>query len=343
MPTAAQTHPKTYEKYYRRLDRESGLSYLQWLRLYDDKGKACKGGPTLVGLRTKSSFKDNYYYQDLVMNRPHKHTHQLKHPRHGELREPIRQFAAAATFRDKLWTDKQAVQEHFSARGHKAKYIETLVQYVQRRLDYLHLWQRRVLGGIADLAISPLIDFEDNLSPEQVRIGTLVNKFLEQRKEFYSDIPEACKDSCESDSDSNEQLPLDERKACELPATSGYDWRKFLLVRGKTFALLRCIRKALEQNYRVVCATPTGMLSSVYNAVISKSTFTANKVHSPFKYPVNSSERPQINWDRGNYDLLVLDELSMISSTIFDYVLATLQQLQVRPVVSLRGDQQQQH
>lgn len=46
-----------------------------------------------------------------------------------------------------------------------------------------------------------------------------------------------------------------------------------------------------------------------------------------------------MNLDIANYDLLVTDKLSMVPSTIFDHILTTLQELQIRPIVLLCGDQ----
>ena len=70
--------------------------------------------------------------------------------------------------------------------------------------------------------------------------------------------------------------------------------------------------------------------------------FASDTIHSAFRYPVDPNERPQINWDLANYDLIVIDELSMVPSHVFDHILTTLQELHVRPVVLLCGDQQQQ-
>lgn len=41
------------------------------------------------------------------------------------------------------------------------------------------------------------------MSPEQLRINTLVEKFLSQRQEYYNDIPEA---DVDSDSDTLERM-----------------------------------------------------------------------------------------------------------------------------------------
>ena len=90
----------------------------------------------------------------------------------------------------------------------------------------------------------------------------------------------------------------------------------------------------LKAEYTLLSTTPTGMLSSTYNSIITDDALNADTIHSAFKWPV-------INWDLANYDLIVIDELSMTPSTVFDHILATLQELHVRPVVLLCADQQQ--
>ena len=65
-------------------------------------------------------------------------------------------------------------------------------------------------------------------------------------------------------------------------------------------------------------------------------------IHSLFKYPVNETERAQINWDLGGYDIVIIGELSMVPTKIFKHIFNTFNQLHVRPVVILCGDKQQQ-
>lgn len=49
-----------------------------------------------------------------------------------------------------------------------------------------------------------------------------------------------------------------------------------------------------------------------------------------------------VNWELGQFDVLIIDELSMVPEKIFRHIASTFQQLHVRPVVLLCGDQQQQ-
>ena len=78
------------------------------------------------------------------------------------------------------------------------------------RLDFFNLWKRRVLGTLPDLAIMPTLNDEDDMSPEQIRTKTLVQRFLQQRDECYNDIPEVDYDS------SNESVNSD--KECTVLA-----------------------------------------------------------------------------------------------------------------------------
>ena len=49
-----------------------------------------------------------------------------------------------------------------------------------------------------------------------------------------------------------------------------------------------------------------------------------------------------VNWGLGQFDVLIIDELSMVPEKIFRHIASTFQQLHVRPVVILCADQQQQ-
>ena len=61
-----------------------------------------------------------------------------------------------------------------------------------------------------------------------------------------------------------------------------------------------------------------------------------------FHYPVKSDQRPTINWNISSYDLLLLDEMSMIPKKIADHVVRTISEVTIRPVVVMAGDNQQQ-
>ena len=124
------------------------------------------------------------------------------------------------------------------------------------------------------------------------------------------------------------------------------DWKKFLLVTGKAgtgkmHCISKAIDKALNDERQILVATPTGFLATTYaNAFLDD--ITADTVHSAFKYPVAPDENAQINWDLTRFDLIVLDEISMIPKRIANHIIETVNQLPTRPIVAMCGDRQQQ-
>ena len=129
-------------------------------------------------------------------------------------------------------------------------------------------------------------------------------------------------------------------------ADEDVDWRKVLLLTGKpgtgkTHCLKQAISQAIDQERDVLVATPTGFLASTYSAAFGEDVETET-VHAAFKYTVSQATSPQVNWELIRYDVIVLDEVSMVSKFIMRHVLSTVNQLSLRPVLVMCGDKCQQ-
>ena len=61
--------------------------------------------------------------------------------------------------------------------------------------------------------------------------------------------------------------------------------------------------------------SPTGKLATEYHAKFGNE-FTAETIHSAFQLPVSRTERPIINWALSAYDMITIDEASMVSLRI---------------------------
>ena len=297
----------------------------------------------------RSAFSDVYFYQDLIMHKPHRSVKELLHPNHKDLPSQIRHFAAAWMYRPELWQNSDQIQYEFTVKGNKAHYVQTFVEYVHSRADFLQLWQRNILGNTL-VPPDPSRFEETDLTANQLRVTKTVRDFLHHRQDYYNDIQEGpVTFDMEPDEQDDDASIVDTENVVEHTpvATTGYDWRQYVLVKGKpgtgkSHAIKVAIQQTLDNGYKVACATPTGFLQSTYRAEFIEDNFEANTIHSMFRYPVNSTERPQINWNVGQYDLLIVEELSMVPKKIFSHVANTLNQLHVRPVALLCGDQQQQ-
>ena len=334
VPLRDSIQPESHKAYCKRPEIESNLSFLEWLRLYDEKQKPpkkYKGGNTLVGCKLRSAYSDHYYFQQLVINLPHRKVSELLHPNDKELPEQIRNFAACWYHLD-MWKDSKKVSEHFSLQGNKAHYVDTMVAFVRSRIDLLHLWQRKVIGALQSAPIENKYDLA-NLNEQQKQVVSLVDNFLSQREDSFNDIPEAIATSDnEDEADDNSEI-VDTHTA----VVKGHPGT------GKSHALKAVISKCLTNDYAVAVATPTGFLQSTYRAEFIEDKFVADTIHSMFYYPVDTNkDKPRINWNIGDYQVLVIDEVSMVPTKIFKHIVSTLQQLHIRPVVILCGDQQQQ-
>ncbi|KAJ7359029.1 hypothetical protein OS493_019936 [Desmophyllum pertusum] len=79
-PDSASTH-SSYQKYLKRRQDENQLSFLEWLRAYNDsptKPTRYRSGETLVGVKLLSMFNPLFFYQFLIMHHPHTCEHDLR-------------------------------------------------------------------------------------------------------------------------------------------------------------------------------------------------------------------------------------------------------------------------
>lgn len=123
-------------------------SFLEWLRNTDTKSakpKEYKSGTTLVSVKFLSPFNDEHFFQQLLMNHPHRSVSELKHPRFDVLPEPIRYFASTLHHMHEQWTIDDNIREHFRREGNRDYFVDTLMSHISSLRDTLHLWQRQLL------------------------------------------------------------------------------------------------------------------------------------------------------------------------------------------------------
>ena len=111
---------------------------------------------------------------------------------------------------------------------------------------------------------------------------------------------------------------------------------------GKSDIFNATIHHCLQQDMNILFSVPTG--SSFAGTFRNRfgNQITCDTIHSAFSYPVKSEEHPTINWNLSNYDLILLDEMSMVPERIARHVIATISEITIRPVIVMAGDNQQQ-
>ena len=103
---------------------------------------------------------------------------------------------------------------------------------------------------------------------------------------------------------------------------------------GKSRVLIRAIHHAVEKEMSVLVAAPVALLAQGYHKIFLADIET-DTLHGAFNIPVDAPFDDEVNCVLNKYDLVVVDEASMISAPTFN-------RLNLRPVVVFAGDKHQQ-
>lgn len=331
-PLSADSDP-ILQKYHRRTE-ESDISFIEFLRKHDTSKVSAplyKHQTCLVGIKYVSYFNVDFFFQFLVMNKPHRKLEELKHPNHDTLPEDLKYFASCLVNTPESFSEQQ-ITEMLQKEGHKSYFIDNVINYVTNMKNVYHLWQIQILRN-EDFFTMPNQPRSGNLDPIQTAIVNTLKSFLILRAQFYSHFHDGREDTSSDPEQSNSHgtSPL-------------IDWTKIISITGKpgtgkTKCLHACIEYVIEKDLKCLVATPTGFLASSYRALFDTD-IDANTLHSSFSIPIDNT-RPQINWALATYDVIIIDEVSMVPLTIFTHVMCTLRELPTRPILIISGDKYQ--
>ena len=256
----------------------------------------------------------------MTMNFPHRQVNALRHTEEDTMPDTIKHFAQSVALTPQYWDTADTITTEFEHAGHKAYFINTIVSYVQSLQHILHLWRIRVLtnqvGDLSSLSLQSLYP----LSPHQSAILADITATLSCRQSLLS------QDNHSDASDST--------------------WQKYRLLlgkpgTGKSQVLIRAIDYAIRHELSVLVAAPVALLAQDYNSIFYEDV-TTDTLHGAFSIPTDGPLANEINHRINHYDMIVVDEASMISAPIFGVMASTFNRMNVRPVVVLAGDKCQQ-
>ena len=105
--------------------------------------------------------------------------------------------------------------------------------------------------------------------------------------------------------------------------------------------LIHAIDYAIRHELSVLVAAPVALLAQGYNSIFYDEV-TTDTLHGAFSIPIDGPLPNEINHRMNQYDMIVVDEASMISAPIFGVMASTFNRVNLRPVVVLAGDKCQQ-
>ena len=258
-------------------------------------------------------------------------------------------FLPCQVYLPEIFTVGQTLGNILQAEGHKDYFIDNV-------LSFVHLWKMRVLRN--EQFVGNAICFErSTLNEKQTVVVSNLRRFLALRDQYYGNLPhttvvphgnESGDEMEESDDDceGNDPDQVDDFVEPDEPQSRVFssDWTKVITITGKpgtgkTKCVHACISHVISSG-RCLVATPTGYFASTYRSTFDTDV-DCETVHSYLCIPIDHSS-PRVNWSLSSYDVIFIDEVSMISLSIFEHILSTVQQLSTRPILVVSGDPLQQ-
>lgn len=315
---------KSYEKYLTREPDKENMCLLQWLRRHTivrNRVRSLDNDKYLVGVKFVSVFNAVFFHQHLLVHHPHRHPSELRHLEEHTMPSSIRHFAQAVTLQPEKWSTPEQVRSQFEQEGHRSSFLTTIVAYVLALHDILHLWRLRVVDGRIGTLHSISIQQLYPLSPHQTAILQDIIQSIEERQSF-----------------------VDDRNTRE--SSSSNQWSKYRLLlgkpgTGKSQVLIPAIHHMIQEEYTALLAAPVALLAQAYRTIFGPDLDT-DTIHAAFHIPINEEASQEMNFALNKYDVLIIDEASLVSPRTFSRIASTLNRLNCRPVVIIAGDKCQQ-
>ena len=229
----------------------------------------------------------------------------------------IRHFAQAVTLQPDQWTTPEQIRSKFEEEGHHSSFLTTIVAYVLALHNIFHLWTLRIVDGRIGTLQTVSIQQLYPLSPHQTAIFQDIIQSVETRQTFL-------KDTSEQHSSSNN------------------DWSKYGVLSGKpgtgkSQVLIRAIHHLIQEEYKVFLAAPGALLAQAYRIIFGPDLDTET-IHAAFDIPIQEEASHDINFVLNKYDVIIIDDASLVSCHTFASIATILNRLNCCPVVVITGD-----
>lgn len=263
-------------------------------------------------------------------------------------------FARADQLDGKTWDSKEAVQNHLAPEAHKTHFVETVCYYLSSLHDIYKLWQLKVIdAGVVDAFGDKTVQLYP-LSPQQTAIFSALVAAVRTRAD---DNSETQRTSILNPMSHNAEIrgrpsqhhiiqDTSEDEAGPPVPPQQEDWRTLRVIlgkpgTGKSQVIIRVVHECFTNDFSCLVVTPVALLANHYRDLFGRR-ITSNTLHSVFRIPVGEAQQHAINFSLGSFDIMVIDEASMVSRATFDHIGTTLSALKKRPVVLIAGDKVQQ-
>ena len=271
--------------------------------------------------------------QYVLMYHPHWHLSEFSPLPNSTTAAHLHFFVSAAERFSNTWGTAAAVTDMLELEGHRKSYILTITAYVQTLHDVLPMCSNHVLCLDEFSTAEAISSHWYTLDVVQQSVLKHVQTSLHQQHEYYDQLP-AFHDGNSNSSPVKSNTP------------TALDWRKYIIVRGvagtgKTHVIHTSIHSCIANGYAIFVATPTGKLATEYRAKFDNQ-IDADTIHSAFYYSVASRDVPTTNWSLSAFNVIILNEASMVRFTTASQIFCTIEDISIRPLVIIYGHEAQQ-
>lgn len=178
------------QQYCKRDKASEHLSLLEWGRnfIFGSKRNKQHKQTALVAVRFNSVYHNQYFFQDVTLNCPFRCLDDLLHPRHNQIPDSLKFFAAAQFKLWNRWSSDEALRKRLTLECNKDYYIDNVSHYVRSLRDLFTAWEQGLLSSEL-LSQSSLANSNiSRLQGEQVAAFERIKSMVLERKRFYSNV-----------------------------------------------------------------------------------------------------------------------------------------------------------
>lgn len=353
-----------FNKYINRLPEDENQTCLQYCRSHC----MSKAVPTrvftsnLVGVHYKYIFNPRFLWEYVIMNTPFRDINTLKDLLFDDLPQNLKMFSFFFHNHRNHETSPEFVN-FLECLGYNDRLIKEFQQVLQ---GYKLVYYK--YRSISSSFVPSVCDVVEDLTVEQSRVfSNVVEKIKERLRSCqYSTLSQCSSESSDvsvhstgsnsclddeyiENSESDSDKEVDSGINLSIAINSNLcveDNIKGILIKGppgtgKSAVIKYIVNHCISKGLKVLVASATA-----YHARAAKISFPhelvyTETIHSIFFIPIDGTQ-PTLNWGLVKFDVIIIDEVGMVSIRNIKHVVFSITSLPIPPVYLFSGDPYQQ-
>lgn len=282
-------------------------------------------GEKAIATMTNSRLNDKFYGQWLVLHCPFQRLEEFQDAAHDVMEkvpERYRNFALCLHHAPDFWNDDNKIRNEMELEASSEAQIQTVLAKVAA--------QRRLIQRYMTGEIPPGEEVDSSASSETAPTRGPKPKLTNSQKLLGAQLQDKIEISMKA-SQTRDETEFDEcvakARAHRITFASGPPGT------GKTHVIHEQIRKWTKRGARVLFALPTGMLASEVRAI--QRDIDVDTTWGAFLFDRPIQEATGI---MTQYDLIVVDEVSMLTDKQFEHILTLWKHAEQLPALVFLGD-----